>query len=141
MSLLESFFNKAAGWKPGTVRSSHWKCSVKKVFLKGALVFQNQPFIHLLQKVGVFEQFTKFTKKYLCWSLFLIRLQFWEPETLLQKTPTQVLSREIYKLFKNNYFEEHPSKRYLKRDSNTVAFLWILWIIQEHLSSRGSTNG
>ena len=63
----------------------------------------------------------------------------------LKKTPTQVLSREIYKLFKNNYFEEHlwnpASKHYLKRDSNTVAFLWILWIIQEHLFSRVSTNG
>ena len=23
------FFNKVAGWKPGTVRSSHWKCSLK----------------------------------------------------------------------------------------------------------------
>ena len=32
------------------------------------------------------------------------------------------------------------SKQYLKRDSNTGAFLRILWIIQEHLFSRGSTN-
>ena len=24
------FFNKDAGWKPKTVRSSHWRCSVKK---------------------------------------------------------------------------------------------------------------
>ena len=50
-----------------------------------------------------------------------------------------------YKHFKNNYFEEHlwhaASKSYLKWDSNTVDFLWILWIIQEHLFSRGSTNG
>ena len=67
------------------------------------------------------------------------------PATLLKKTPTQVLAREICKLFKNNYFEEHlwnaASKHYFKRDSNTVAFLWILWIIQEHLFSRRSTNG
>ena len=37
---------------------------------------------------------------------------------------------EIYKLFKDNYFEEHlwtsASKHYLKRDSNSGAFLWIL---------------
>ena len=70
-------------------------------------MFQNQPFIHLLHKIGVFEQFTKFAAKYLCWSLFSIKLQFWGPATLLKKTPAQVLSREIYKLFKNNYFEEH----------------------------------
>ena len=25
-SLPESLFNKVAGWKPGTVRSRHWKC-------------------------------------------------------------------------------------------------------------------
>ena len=28
------FFNKVSGWKPETVRSSDWRCSVKKVFLK-----------------------------------------------------------------------------------------------------------
>ena len=70
-------------------------------------MFQNQPFIHPLHKIGVFEQFTKFAANYLCWSLFLIKLQFWGPATLLKKTPTQVLSCEICKLFKNNYFEEH----------------------------------
>ena len=88
-------------------------------------------------KIGVFEELTKSTAENLCWRLFLIKLQFWGPATLLKKTPTQVLSCEIYKLFKNNYFEEHlwvsASKHYLKRDSNTGAFLWILWIIQDHL--------
>ena len=73
-------------------------------------------------------------------------MQFWEPANLLKKPPTQVkFSCEICKLFKNNYFEEHlwtsASKLYLKRDSNTGDFLWILWIIQEHLLSRGSTSG
>ena len=67
------------------------------------------------------------------------------PATLLKKTSTQVLSCEICKLFKNNYFEEHlwtsTSQLYLKRDSNIGVFLWILWIIQEHLFCRGSTNG
>ena len=69
----------------------------------------------------------------------------WEPATLLKKAPTQVFSCEICKLFKNNYFEEHlwtsASKLYLKRDSNTVVFLWILGISQEHLFCRGSMNG
>ena len=35
-------------------RSSHWRCSIKKAALK---------------------KFTIFTRKYLCWSLFLIKLQ------------------------------------------------------------------
>ena len=29
------FLNKAAGWKPETVRSSHWRLSVKRCFQKG----------------------------------------------------------------------------------------------------------
>ena len=81
----------------------------------------------------------------MCWSLFLIKLQLWEPATLLKKAPTQVFSCEICKLFKNNYFEEHlwtsASKLYLKRVSNTVVFLWILGNSQEHLFCRGPMNG
>ena len=44
-------FNKVAGWKPETVRGSHWRCSVNYigVFKKAALAFQNQPFIDLLR--------------------------------------------------------------------------------------------
>ena len=30
------FFNKVAGWKPVTVRSSLWRCSVKRGVLKEA---------------------------------------------------------------------------------------------------------
>ena len=92
-----------------------------------------------------FKKFTKFAAKNLCCSLFSIKLQFWGPATWLKKTPTQLLFCEIFKLFKNNYFEDYlwasASKHYLKRDSNTDAFLWILWIIQKHLLSRGSTSG
>ena len=108
-----SFFNKVAGWKPGTVRSSQWRCSVKQGVLK---ILQN------------------FTGKNLCLSLFLIKLLFWGPATLLKKTPTQVVSCKLCKLFKNNYFEEHLWM------SNIGVFLWTLWIIQEHLFCRESTN-
>ena len=84
---------------------------LRKVFLKrrtGVHTAANQqPFIHHLHKMGVFEQFTKFTAKNLCWSLLLVKLQFGGPATLLKKTSNQVLSLEIYKLFKNNYFEKH----------------------------------
>ena len=51
-----------------------------------------------------------------------------------------MISREICEIFKKNYFEKHlwttASKLYLKRDSNTDVFLWILWIIKEHLFCR-----
>ena len=50
------FFNKVGGWKPKTVRSSLWKCSVKKGALKN------------------------FMWKHLCWSLFLITLRLVGPQ-------------------------------------------------------------
>ena len=113
------FFNKVGGWKPETFRNSHWRYSVKQ---------------------GALKSFVDFTGDNLGWSLFLVKLEFLEPATLLKNTPTQVLSCEIYSYFKENLWLS-TSKLYLKRDSNTGVFLWILWIIQEHLFYRWSTNG
>ena len=118
------FFNKVTGGKAKTVRSSHWRCSVKKGFLK---------------------TFANFTGKHLCWSLFLKKLQSWGPVTLLKKTPTQEMSCEKLQNFISNNFEEYlwttASKLYWKRDSNAGFYLWILRIIQEHLFCRASTKG
>ena len=44
---------KVAGWKPETVRISHWRCFVKNVVLKKAhWCFRNQPLIDPLQNRG-----------------------------------------------------------------------------------------
>ena len=59
---LSLFFDKVAGWKHGTARSSHWRCSVKQ---------------------GILKNFAKFTGENLCWSLFWLKLQSWVPATLL----------------------------------------------------------
>ena len=59
-------------------RSSHRRCSIKKVLLK---------------------IFAIFTKKHLCWSLFLIKLQAWRPATLF-KTPTQVVFCEYCEILR-----------------------------------------
>ena len=56
-------------------RNSHRRCSRKKAILKN---------------------FAIFTKKHLCWNLFLIKLQ-----------ATQVFSFEYCKILKNTNFEEH----------------------------------
>ena len=100
------FFNKALGWKPETIRNSHWRCSVKECVL------------------------TNFAN-HLCWSLFLIKLPFWGPATLLKKTPIQMLSCEIWKtaILKNIFLWETASKIFLKRDSNTDVLMEILRII------------
>ena len=51
---------------------------------------------HIIFKTGVLKNFAIFTRKHLCWSLFLIKLQDWRLVLLL------------------------------KRDSNTGVFLWIM---------------
>ena len=43
----------------------------------------------------------------------VMKLEFWGPTAWLKKTLTQMFSSEIYKLFKNNYFEEHLCERLL----------------------------
>ena len=67
-------------------RSSHRRCSAKKVVLKN---------------------FAVFTRKHLYWSLFLIKLQAFRPTTLLTWTPTQTFSCECCEIFKSTYFEKH----------------------------------
>ena len=47
------FFNKVAGWKPETVRSRYWRCSVKKVFLKRS-TGASEPAVHRSSTKQVF---------------------------------------------------------------------------------------
>ena len=67
--------------------------------------FQKQAFADF--KMGILKNLVNFAGKHICWSLVLIKLQFWGPTTLLKKIPTQVFSCEIYKIQKKNCFEEH----------------------------------
>ena len=60
----------------------------------------------MCEKQGVLKNFANFAGKNLFWIIFLNKLEFWGPVTLLKKTQTQVFPCEIYKLFKNSYFEE-----------------------------------
>ena len=87
------------------------------------------------------------------YSDWLLSLKNWSSSTIsgkgfiisLKRFLTQMLSCEICKRFKSNYFEEHlwmsAAKLYLKWDSNADTFSWILWVIQGHLFCGGSTNG
>ena len=62
----------------------------------------------LFFKTGVLNRFAKFTGKHLCRSLLLKNLQA-EPLQLHKKmTPTQVLSCEVCKIFKNTFSYRTP---------------------------------
>ena len=56
-----------------------------------------------LFKTGL-KNFTNFTGKHLCWTLFLIKLQPFRPTTLLKRDSNTGVSCEICKDFKNTYF-------------------------------------
>ena len=53
---------------------------------------------------GALKNFANFTGKHLCWSLLFTKLQAFRVATLIKKTPTQVLSCEIWEILKNTYF-------------------------------------
>ena len=82
---LEMFCKKRCFWKSAQVFHNHHGSSAKWVFFDNSQNSLEKPVL----------------------SLFLIKLKFWGPVTLLKKIPTQVPSCEICKLFKNNYFEQH----------------------------------
>ena len=62
----------------------------------------------MLFRKGALKNFTKFTGKYLYWSLFLLKLQVWRLATLLKKeNPTHAFSCEFSVSFKRSFFTEH----------------------------------
>ena len=67
-------------------KNSHRRCSVKK---------------------DVIRNLGNFTRKHICWSLHLIKLQAWRPVTLFEKDSSAVFSCEILQNYKSNYFEEN----------------------------------
>ena len=96
------FLIMVAAWKPETFQKQQQKCSRKKIckFHRKSLVLES-----LFNKVAVMG-----------------------PATLFKKTPTQTLSCEIRNL--KSMYECLLLNFILKRDSNILIFLWVLWIIQ-----------
>ena len=58
-------------------------------------------------KTGVLKNFAMFTRKHLCWSLFLKKLQDWRPTFSLKKICKILQDFEYCKIFKNSFFIEH----------------------------------
>ena len=61
---------------------------------------------------GVLKNFTKFTGKHLCQSLFFNKFAGLRPATLLKKAPTQVFFCELYEIFKNTFFASDCFSKY-----------------------------
>ena len=60
----------------------------------------------MLQK-NVLLKISRTSQENTCNVVFLIKLQVFSLQVFWKETPTQVLSCEVCKMFKNNYFEKH----------------------------------
>ena len=91
--------------KPATLRSSHQRCSVRKVVLRN---------------------FAKFTEKHLRQSLFFNKVTGLRPATLLKKeTLAQVFFCEFCEISKNDFFTERLGRlllNFMKKETPTQIF-------------------
>ena len=55
----------------------------------------------MFYKVGVLENFAKFTGKHLCWNLFLINVQAKACNFIKKETSAQIFSSKFNIFFKN----------------------------------------
>ena len=76
----------------------------------------------LFFKTGALKSFPNFTAKHLYWGLVLIKLQAWGLQRYQKKAPTQVLSCEIYEIFKNIFFNRTPPAAASVLKNNDFAF-------------------
>ena len=58
--------------------------------------------LQIFLEIGILKSFVNFTGKHLCWSVFLKNLQA-EGLQPCKKTPTQLFSCEVSKIFKNTF--------------------------------------
>ena len=92
-------------------------------------------------KNGVLKNFSKFTGKHLCQSLFFNKTTCLRPATLYKKRLVQVFSCGFCKIFKNNFLTEHlrmlasqnmcsikklPWKVYQNSQEKSVSLSWNL---------------
>ena len=76
-------------------------------------------------KIGVLKNSAYFTGKYLCWSLFLIKLGAWSPATLSKRYSNAGGFVRNYEILKNAFFTEHLRWPFLckKGESDTVGYV------------------
>ena len=73
----------------------------------------------MIFEIGILKHFAISTGKHLCWSLFLITLQVWRSATLLKRDSNTGAFLWILWIFRNSFFIDHPWWLLLKRSSWT----------------------
>ena len=84
-------------------------------------------------ELGVFKHFANCTRKNLCWSLFLIKLQPWRPDTFSKRDSNAGVFLWNCKIFRKSFF--HRTLRELLLAPVTY-FRWILFLVDNSLFIR-----
>ena len=92
-----STLGNQAKWWNGTVFYA-----VVKRKKRNSHFVQKQWFADVLQ-IGALKKFTIFTRRHLCWSLFLIKLQDFRPATLLKKLQDRCFLVNIAKFLRTPF--------------------------------------
>ena len=76
-----------------------------------------------IRKKGTFNNFAKFSVKYLSWSLFLIKLQAWWCTIYHKETLAQSFSSKFSEIFKNIYLVGHIQTDAWIKWTNAIVFI------------------
>ena len=80
----------------------------------------------IFYKKRVLTNFAKFTGKHLCWSLFLITLPALRPATLLKRNSNTVVFLWIWEIFINTFFTEHFKANAFERSEFSDSIMKVL---------------
>ena len=86
-----------------TYRKYLWSTGMKAIYIDRSSCSQ------MLFKIVVLKNFAIFKGKHIWWSLFLIKLQIFRPETLLKRDFDRGVFLWILRNFKKSFFIEHLS--------------------------------
>ena len=91
-------------------------------------------------KISVLKNFTIFTERHLCWSLFLIKLQAWKPTTLSKRLQHRCFPVNIAKLLRTAFFIEQLRWLLLDFLQNLLKTTLKIIISQESFSQKFLRN-
>ena len=87
---------------------------------------------HMFFKIEALKNFATFSRKHLCWRLFLIKSQVWWPEILLKRSTHTHVPCEYFEIFKNIFFAKHLRENVNECNKNFYPFHVKLWKVVKH---------
>ena len=108
---FHSFINHQGHFFHRTRITSYFRFVNIAKFLRTAFLYTfRSSRLQMFFKIGLLKSFANFTEKHLCWSLFFKKknLQAQGLQLHQKKTSAQLLSCEVYEIFKNTFLYRTP---------------------------------